>query len=82
MIVEGSGECETPEANIPMQPGQIILIPAYCIHKFRTIENKLTVICFHPDSDTGFTHVNHPMLMRTFVAGTSASNLPEIQTKF
>ncbi len=58
-----------------------IFIPANNLHKFRTQEEKLTVVCFHPDSDTGFTHTNHPMLKRTMVEGISAANLPEIQTK-
>jgi mannose-6-phosphate isomerase-like protein (cupin superfamily) len=82
MVVEGSGECETPDGIVSMLPGVALFIPASSLHKFRTTQDKLTVICFHPDSDTGFTHVNHPMLKRTFIAGTSASNLPEIQTKF
>lgn len=82
MVVAGSGECETPEEIISLQPGVAILIPANSLHKFRTTENNLTVVCFHPDSDTGFTHLNHPMLKRTIVSGTSAANLPDIQTKF
>ncbi|WP_414529493.1 cupin domain-containing protein [Nodularia chucula] len=81
IVVEGSGECETPDGITQLQPGMTILIPANNLHKFRTQEDKLTVVCFHPDSDTGFTDTNHPMLKRTMVEGMSASNLPEIQTK-
>jgi mannose-6-phosphate isomerase-like protein (cupin superfamily) len=81
IVVEGSGECETPDGTTPLQPGVTIFIPANSLHKFRTMEDKLTVVCFHPDSDTGFTHTDHPMLKRTIVSGMSASNLPEIQTK-
>ena len=81
IVVEGSGECETPEGTTSLQPGIAIFIPANSLHKFRTTEDKLTVICFHPDSDTGFTHVDHPMLKRTIVSGMSASALPDIQTK-
>ncbi len=80
MVIEGSGECETPDGIIPMLPGVALFIPANSLHKFRTTKDKLTVICFHPDSDTGFTHAEHPMLKRTIVSGMSASNLPEIQT--
>jgi mannose-6-phosphate isomerase-like protein (cupin superfamily) len=80
MVMEGSGECETPEGIIPLQPGIALFIPANHLHQFRTTKDKLTVICFHPDSDTGFTHSNHPMLRRTFVAGISASQMPQIQT--
>jgi mannose-6-phosphate isomerase-like protein (cupin superfamily) len=81
IVVEGSGECETPDGIIPLQPGMTIFIPAHHLHKFRTQADKLTVVCFHPDSDTGFTHTNHPMLKRTMVEGISAANLPELQTK-
>jgi len=81
IVVEGSGECETPDSITPLQPGVAIFIPANSLHKFRTIDDKLTVVCFHPDSDTGFTHKDHPMLKRTIISGISASNLPEIQTK-
>lgn len=81
MVIEGSGECETPDSNIQLEPGISIFIPPNSLHKFRTTNDKLTVVCFHPDSDTGFTHTDHPMLKRTMVSGISASNLPEIHTK-
>jgi mannose-6-phosphate isomerase-like protein (cupin superfamily) len=81
MVMEGSGECETPEGVIPLQRGIALFIPANHLHQFRTTKDKLTVICFHPDSDTGFTHTEHPMLKRTIVAGMSASQMPEIQSK-
>ena len=80
MILEGSGECETPNSITTMLPGLAFFIPANSLHKFRTTKDKLTAICFHPDSDTGFTDAEHPMLKRTMVSGMSASNLPEIQT--
>ncbi|MBV8888010.1 MAG: cupin domain-containing protein [Chroococcidiopsidaceae cyanobacterium CP_BM_RX_35] len=81
MIVEGSGECETLDGITQLQPGVIVFIPAHCVHTFRTTEDKLTFICFHPDSDTGFTHTDNPVLKRTIVAGVNAAQLPEIQTR-
>jgi quercetin dioxygenase-like cupin family protein len=80
MVIEGSGECETLQGIIPLQPGFVLLILANQLHKFRTTRDKLTVICFHPDSDTGFTQKEHPMLKRTIVAEISASEIPPIQT--
>lgn len=80
MVTEGRGECETPEGIIPLQPEVTLFIPANQLHKFRTTGDKLTVICFHPDSDTGFTQREHPMLQRTIVSGISASEIPQIQT--
>lgn len=81
IVIEGTGECELSDTIIPLEPGVTIFIPANSLHKFRTMTDKLTVVCFHPDSDTGFTHTDHPMLKRTIISGISASNLPEIQTK-
>ena len=80
MIVEGSGECETSAGIIPLHPETILFIPANSVHGFRTANEPLTAVCFHPDSDTGFTQIDHPMLKRTIVEGISASQLPEIQT--
>jgi AraC-like ligand binding domain len=80
LILEGSGEAETPEGVIALQPGTVFVIPAHHRHKFRTTQNKLTFVVFHPDSDTGFTHRNHPMLNRTLIEGVSAAKLPELHT--
>ncbi len=82
IVVAGSGSFETPETEICVEAGTIFIIPADCLHKFRTGESLLTVVVMHPDSDTGFTHQNNPMLNRTMVEGVSAANLPQIQTKF
>lgn len=81
IVVSGTGECETSQGITPFFPGVVFFIPAHQEHKFRTIDDELTLVVFHPDSDVGFTHQNHPMLNRTFVTGVSASQLPLIQTK-
>lgn len=51
IVLEGSGECETPDGTIQMYPGLILFIPANDHHKFRTLRDKLTCVMFHPDSD-------------------------------
>lgn len=80
IVVSGSGECDTPEGVIALQPGAVFWIPTDQPHKFRTGSDSLTLVVFHPDSDVGFTHQNNPMLNRTLVEGVSASQLPQIQT--
>jgi mannose-6-phosphate isomerase-like protein (cupin superfamily) len=80
IVVAGSGQLEMPQTAIPLEPGVIVVIPAHSLHKFRTLEHNLTVVMFHPDSDAGFTHQDHPMLNRTLVEGVSAAKLPHIQT--
>lgn len=81
VVVAGMGELETPQTSTNVQPNTIFYIPANQQHKFRTSENSLTLVVFHPESDAGFTHRNHPMLQRTMVNGVSAAELPQIQTK-
>jgi mannose-6-phosphate isomerase-like protein (cupin superfamily) len=80
LILEGAGTCETPTEITALQPGKIFLIPPEQPHKFCTATQSLTLIVFHPDSDTGFNHQNNPMLNRTFVEGISATQIPEIHT--
>jgi hypothetical protein len=59
----------------------------FCIHaeghhKFQTPYGEdMRVLAYHPDSDFGPTHQNHPMLNRTMVDGVSANQLTDIQTK-
>lgn len=80
MVVSGSGMLETSKTPVSLKPGNVFLIPANLAHKFITGDDSLTMVVFHPDSDAGFTHRDNPMLKRTVVNGTSAADLPQIQT--
>jgi hypothetical protein len=80
VVVSGAGLCHTPETSVAFEPGSLFVIGAEQLHRFQTIDEPLVLAVFHPDSDTGFTHNNHPMLRRTFVDGISAIDLPELQT--
>ena len=40
----------------------------------------MDVIAYHPDSDTGPTHDDQPMIKRTIVDGVSAADIDEIRT--
>lgn len=80
MVVSGEGECVTPDGVTTLKPGMVFVIPANKLHSFRTDRESLTVIAFHPDSDYGPTHENHPMINRTMISGISASELVEVLT--
>lgn len=67
IIVSGSGECITPEGSHHLYPGLAFVIPAEGQHSFKTTKEALRVIAFHPDSDFGPTHEQHPMLNRTYL---------------
>ena len=81
MVTKGFGECVTPEGVFELRPGVAFIIHEDGEHKFRTSSECMDVIAYHPDSDFGPTHEEHPMLNRTIVDGVSAKNLDAIRTK-
>jgi hypothetical protein len=50
-------------------------------HSFRTFDETMDVIAFHPDSDFGPRDEEHPMINRTIVEGHSAKDIEQIRTK-
>ncbi len=80
VILRGAGECRTPDGVSPLAPGMGWRIPAGCRHSFFTTDSSLDVIAWHPDSDFGPAHDDHPMVNLTLVDGVSAARLPAIQT--
>lgn len=56
-------------------------IPTGLLHSFHTGSNEfLDVVAWHPDSDFGPQHDNHPMLNRTYVGDQSARAIDRIRT--
>lgn len=81
IVIRGAGRCVTPGETIPLLPGSPFVIPAEGLHSFHTDASSMTVIAYHPDSDFGPTHENHPMINRTIVDGVSAAQLVRIRTR-
>jgi quercetin dioxygenase-like cupin family protein len=82
MILSGRGQCVTPDGEIDLVPGMIFCIHTGGLHSFRTPYGQdMRVLAYHPDSDFGPTDEKHPMINRTIVNGTSASEIEEIRTK-
>lgn len=81
IVIHGSGECFANDERYALTPGTLFHIPPNQEHKFCTYAQPLHLVVFHPDSDIGFTHRNHPMLRRTLVNNISAVDLPHIQTQ-
>jgi len=75
VIARGQGRCVTPEGEHPLYTGLVFVIAADALHAFFTDEASLDVVVYHPDSDTGPTHEDHPMINRTLVerAGSGPS---------
>ena len=67
IVVAGQGVCRDEWGDHPLEPGDVWCIPPDTVHAFRTREQPLSVVAFHPDSDTGPTDDDHPMRNRTVV---------------
>lgn len=81
LVISGTGECRTPEATFSLFSGLTFIIRAEARHSFKTAEEGMIVIAYHPDSDYGPTHEAHPMINRTVVRGVPASQLGSIHTR-
>lgn len=81
VVVSGAGQCVTPEGLVDLRPGLIWRIPADGLHRFRTTTDELRIVAWHPDSDTGPTDDDHPMLNKSFVNGVSAAEIDAIRTR-
>jgi quercetin dioxygenase-like cupin family protein len=81
IVASGSGVCVTPAGRTPLVPGEAFVIRANQLHSFATQREPMRIIAYHPDSDFGATHDDHPMINRTMIDGESASYRCEIRTK-
>jgi len=80
VVIAGRGHCVTPNGEFELQPGMLWYLPENQPHCFHTRGETLDVVAWHPDSDSGPSDENHPMLNRTLVDGVSAAALPHIRT--
>ena len=66
-VHSGSGICKMSDGSKhPLEVGQVFYLHERQVHGFQSLEQKLVVIAFHPDSDVGPTDQCHPMLSRTY----------------
>ena len=88
VVARGTGRAIIPDPDgepgtlkeLPLRHGDVWFLPVDGVHGFYTDDDTLDVIAWHPDSDTGPTDQDHPMLNRTLVEGVSARELERIQT--
>lgn len=83
VVYKGSGECILPTENIkiPLMQGHAFVIKTNTVHSFNTKDESMDIVAFHPDSDTGMTDDDHPMINRTIVDGVSANFINAIKTR-
>lgn len=82
LITGGEGWCRIDEERKKLEPGVLFSIQPEGLHAFMTEDSEMTVIAYHPDSDTGPEHDDHPMVNRTIVDGESAAFIEDIRTRF
>lgn len=81
LILSGSGHCETHHGLLEFRAGTAFVIPPGVAHSFRSGEENMRIVIYHPDSDSGPTHTDHTMLNRTYVDGNTAKALADIHTR-
>lgn len=67
LVVSGAGYCQTADGKKDLLPGSVFVLPPDEVHSFHTLESDLRIVVYHPDSDHGPTHEEHPMINRTYV---------------
>ena len=66
LVVSGRGTCVLDGGRLTsLVPGVVFFLPAGATHRFETEATDLLLMAWHPDSDTGPTDDDHPMLNRT-----------------
>ncbi|MEM6954956.1 MAG: cupin domain-containing protein [Myxococcota bacterium] len=81
VVMSGEGRCVTMDSEHTLRPGMGFIIEAGLPHAFRPGAEPLRVVAFHPDSDVGPKHDDHPMINRTLVEGISARHQRELHTE-
>jgi hypothetical protein len=67
VIASGEGRCLLPDCEEQLHPGLGFVIAKDTRHAFVTDESSLAVVVYHPETDTGPTHEDHPMINRTIL---------------
>ena len=73
IVIGGKGEAfQKPDGKRegwekPLTKGCMFCLEEGEVHSFRTAENWMDIIAYHPDSDFGPTDTDHPMLNRTYI---------------
>lgn len=67
IVLSGAGICSLQSDEIPLNQGDTFILDRHELHRFYTKENHLSVMVFHPDSDSGPTDDSNPMKSRTYI---------------
>jgi quercetin dioxygenase-like cupin family protein len=66
-VLRGRGVAWGPGWELPLEPGAMFLLDAHEIHSFKTPDESMDVVAFHPDGEFGPSDENHAMINRTLI---------------
>jgi quercetin dioxygenase-like cupin family protein len=67
IVLRGNGVASFPDGEHALATGDIFCLEVGERHRFRTPDEGMDIIAFHPDSDMGPTDEDHPMINRTII---------------
>jgi hypothetical protein len=75
IVARGSGRCRGDDGLVNLVAGRLFYICRGANHAFVTTDDQsMDVIAYHPDTDFGPTHQDHPMVNRTLIGGLKIDN--------
>ena len=67
VVIKGSGFASMDGYELPLTAGCMFCLDEQELHRFRTEDEGMDIIAFHPDGEWGPTDENHTMLNRTYL---------------
>lgn len=68
LVLNGSGWADVGNESFELTPGKIFLLDRFTRHRFRTENQTMSLIAFHPDSEDGPKDELNPMITRTYIS--------------
>lgn len=67
-VLSGKGKAHLPNKDVDLNAGDVFLLERHALHNFSTSSNEsMSLVVFHPDSESGPTDEFNPMKSRTYI---------------
>ena len=66
-VLDGAGTAHTATGKIELTEDSVFLLDRHTLHNFSTSNSTMSLMVFHPDSDSGPTDEFNPMKTRTYI---------------
>jgi quercetin dioxygenase-like cupin family protein len=67
LVISGKGYACLNDDELDLTAGSMFMLDEQELHRFRTEDEEMRIIAYHPDGDWGPTDQNHTMLNRTYI---------------